>query len=134
MQPLEQFFRCYGLFMMRLTFVGKSLLVGDEVAELVLEYAAALIRSGGVDTVRLMAYGAGGDEVQAVLLLSQGACVMAETSNIDKPEPDNRDIVSYMRERLARCRAASFAFPLDHQPDSMSEFEDDFGFNFETDA
>lgn len=119
---------------MILSFVGKSLLVGDEVAELVLEYAAALIRSGGADTVRLTAYGAGGDEVQAVLLLSQGVSVMAETSKTDKPEPDNRDIVSYMRERLARCRAASLAFPLEYQPDSMSEFEDDFGFSFETDA
>lgn len=119
---------------MHLTFVGKSLLVGDEVAELVVEYAAMLARSGGADTVRLMAYGAGGDEVQALLLLSQGAPVMAETSHADKPEPDNRDIVSYMRQRLARSGAVSFGFPLDHQPDSMSAFEDDESFNFETNA
>ena len=116
--------------MMNLTFVGKTLLVGDEVAELVVEYAATLARSGGADTVRLMAYGDSGDEVQALLLLSQGASVMAETSNTDKSEPDNGGIASYMRQRLARTGAASFALPLEQQPDSMSAFEDDYDFNF----
>ena len=120
--------------MMNLTFVGKSFLVGDEVAELVVEYAATLARSGGADTVRLMAYGTGGDELQALLLLSQGAPVMAETSNTDRPELDNRDIVSYMRQRLARSGAVSFGLPLVHQSDSVTAFEDDYGFNFETTA
>ncbi|WP_104176432.1 hypothetical protein [Cryobacterium sp. Y50] len=120
--------------MMNLTFVGKSLLVGDEVAELVVEYAAMLARSGGVDTVRLMAYSVGGDDVQALLLLSQGAPIMAETSHTDRPEPDNRDIVSYMRQRLARSGTVSFGLSLDHQPDSTSAFEDDYSFNFETTA
>ncbi|WP_104131116.1 hypothetical protein [Cryobacterium sp. M91] len=120
--------------MMNLTFVNKSLLVGDEVAELVVKYAATLARSGGADTVRLMAYGAGGDEVQALLLLSQGTPVMAETSHTDKPEPDNRDIVSYMRQRVARTRATSVGLSLDLQPGSMSVFEDDYGYNFETTA
>jgi hypothetical protein len=120
--------------MMNLTFVGKSLLVGDEAAEIVIEYAATLARFGGADTVRLMAYGAGGDEVQALLLLSQGAPIMAETSNTDKPEPDNRDIVLYMRERLARTGAESCGLSLDYPPESMSAFEDEYGYLFETTA
>lgn len=113
--------------MMHLTFVGKSLLVGDEVAELIIEYAAALARLGGADTVRLTACGVDVDKLQALLLLGQGASIMAETSSINMPEPDNRDVVSYMKQRLARTGAAPFSLPLDHQSDSM--LEEDFGFN-----
>ena len=50
MQGLERLLlAAYGAHMMHVTFVGKSLLVGDEVAELIVEYAASLARSGGAD-------------------------------------------------------------------------------------
>ncbi|KGJ72408.1 hypothetical protein GY21_15510 [Cryobacterium roopkundense] len=41
--------------MMNLTFDGKSLLISNEVAELVVKFAAALARSGGADSVQLAA-------------------------------------------------------------------------------
>lgn len=120
----------YGAHMMHVTFVGRTLLVGDEVAELIVEYAAALARCGGADTVRLTAYGADGDELQILLLLGQGVSVMAESSKIDMPELENRDVVSYMRQRLARTAVAPSSRPLDPETDSIFAFEDDFNFNY----
>ncbi|WP_146071572.1 hypothetical protein [Cryobacterium sp. Y50] len=119
----------YGAHMMHVTFVGRTLLVGGEVAELIVEYAAALARCGGADTVRLVAYGADGDEIQILLLLGQGVSVMAESSKVDMPELDNRDVVSYMRQRLARTGVAPSSRPLDPETDSIFAFEDDFNFD-----
>jgi hypothetical protein len=86
--------------MMHLTFSDKSLLVGDEIAQLVVEYAAALANAGRADTVTLAAYGADGDEVEAMLLLGGGAPLMAETTHSDLPEPDNSHARNYVRELL----------------------------------
>ena len=113
---------------MNLTFDGKSLLISNEVAELVVEFAAALARSGGADTVRLAAYGADGESVEVLLLLGQGAPVMAESSHTEMPELDNRDIVSYMKHNLERTTTVTSGLPLDHTSDSMFGYEDDFDY------
>lgn len=86
--------------MMHITFTNKSLLVGDEIARLVIEYAAALARNGGADTVDIVAYGADGDQVTALLLLDEGAPLMAESTHSDLPEPDNDAAAAYVRQHL----------------------------------
>jgi hypothetical protein len=108
--------------MMHVTFSEKSLLVGDEIAELLLEYAAALARTGGADTVKVKAYGADGDKVVAMLLLDEGAPLMAETTHSDLPEPDNADVTTYIREHLAAMAAPAPALPVE-DPDDMASFE-----------
>ncbi len=88
--------------MKHLTFADKGLLVGDDVADLLLEYAALLARKGDADTVELAAYGADGAAVQATLMLAEGTPLMAETTHTDLPEPDNGDTVMYLREQIMR--------------------------------
>lgn len=92
----------YVASMMHLTFADKSLLVGDEVADLILEYAALLARKGDADTVTVAAYGSDGDAVRAKFLLDEGAPVMVETTHSDLPEPDNGDTAMYIREQMMR--------------------------------
>lgn len=88
--------------MKHVTFAEKSLLMGDEAADLVLEYAAMLARNGDADTVEVAAYSADGDVVRAKMLLAEGAPLMAETAHTDLPEPDNDEALMYVREQMMR--------------------------------
>lgn len=97
--------------MQHLTVVDKSLLVGDEVAEVLLEYAALLGDSAGADTVRINAISADGNHVIASVLLNAGVGLVAETANSQLPEPENGEAVEYMRSRLDGARALLLASP-----------------------
>jgi hypothetical protein len=111
--------------MMHLTYSEKDLLVGDEVARLIVDYAAALANNGKADTVEVRAFGSDGDEVLATLLLGQGAPVMIETSNTSMIEPDNDGVVGYLRERLAAADEAPAAQPV-VDDSSMDAFEQEW--------
>jgi hypothetical protein len=108
--------------MMHVTFSDQTLLVGDEIAELVIEYAAALTRTGGADTVKVQAYGSDGDKVVATLLLDSGASLMAKTTHSDLPDPDNTEAAAYIRRNLSAVSASSTALPLD-DADAVARFD-----------
>jgi hypothetical protein len=113
--------------MMHLTFADKDLILGTEAAELVVEYAAALARQHTADTVRVSAYGADGDNVEALLLLDEGAPIMVETSHSDLPDPDNDEAVAYMRERMEGFANKSQALPVDPEDAAaIADLEHDF--------
>jgi len=105
--------------MKHLAYAEKSLLVGDDAADLVLEYASALSNRGVSDTVELNAFGADGGEVVATLLLGQGAPVMAESTVTSMAALDNSDTVAYIRSRLDE-----FASPPEAQPESVDVTSD----------
>jgi hypothetical protein len=84
---------------MHLTYADKSLLVGDDVAKALIEYAAALATARVGDSVTVKAFGLDGEAVEAVLLLDTGAPIMAESTKSDLTEPDNTDVYAYMREK-----------------------------------
>ncbi|MCP2031321.1 hypothetical protein L1277_001412 [Okibacterium sp. HSC-33S16] len=86
--------------MKHITFADKTLLSGDQVADLLLEYASLLAGKGDADTVTIHAIGPDGNEVDATILLDAGAPLMAETTNSTMPEPDNAEAVSYMQEKM----------------------------------
>jgi hypothetical protein len=102
--------------MKHVTYGEKSLLIGDDAADLVMEYASALANEGASDIVRLNAFGADGDEVVATLLLGQGAPLMAETSTTSLTGLDNTEAVEYMRDKLEQL-----ADPHNAQPTQAPE-------------
>jgi hypothetical protein len=77
--------------MKHITYGDKSLLIGDEAADVLLEYAAVLGQHNTADDMVVHALGSDGDDVDATFLLGQGAPLMAETSTTRTPEPDNID-------------------------------------------
>ena len=87
--------------MQHLTVESKDLLVGDEVAEVLTEYAAHVADQGIGDRVRLNAISSDGDEVIATIVLSTGTTLLTETSHNSLPEPDNAEVIDYMRRRIA---------------------------------
>src|SRR4051794_4221191 len=78
-----------------LTVESKSLLIGDEAAEALTEYAALLAKHGTGDRIKLRAFGSDGDEVTATIVLSAGTTILTETSHNSLPEPENGDAVGY---------------------------------------
>jgi hypothetical protein len=110
--------------MKHLTYSDKSLLVGDEAADVLLEYSAVLGKHGTADTVTLHGFGADADEVDATFVLNQGTVLMAETSHTSMEEPDNAEAVMEMREKILRLTSPSPVTPND---ETMPSHYDDLG-------
>jgi len=115
--------------MQHITFGGKSLLVGDAIAEALLEYAASLTSESRADTVRVAAIDEGGDEVTATFLLGPGTTMMAETASTKLPEPDNQAALDYIK--LARMHSTAY-LPVRHTENTALPGYDEF-FDLESD-
>ncbi len=110
--------------MKHVTFADKSLLVDDQTADVILEYAALLARQGDADNVTIHAFNEDGQEVEATLLLDAGAPLMAETTHTSLPDPDNGEILTYMREQLIRRSAPAPVAPdEDHMPANYEDLD-----------
>jgi hypothetical protein len=88
--------------MMHLTFADKSLLIGDDAAHAVLDYATALADRGRADQVTVRAIGDDGNEVEVSLVLDAGTIIAAETTNSTIEPPDNDFMVADIRRRIGR--------------------------------
>jgi hypothetical protein len=86
--------------MMHMTFADKSLLIGDDVADLLVEYSAVLAEAGQADSLTVNAYSSDGQKVTAKFALSEGAPIMAESTQTDLPDPDNSEAEAYLREQI----------------------------------
>jgi hypothetical protein len=107
--------------MKHLTVESKDLLIGDEVADLLTEYAAIVAQEGISDRVQLHALSGDGDEVQVMLVLSAGTTIIAESSHNAFPEPDNGEATAYLRKRIKELTS-----PPPVQPGDMSAYEGEF--------
>ena len=86
--------------MKQITLGGRSLLIGDEAADLLGLYAALLGRIGSADFVELHCIDADADADVAGFLLNGGVSLVVERARTRVPEPDNAAGVRYMRTRL----------------------------------
>jgi hypothetical protein len=86
--------------MQHVTMADKSLLVGDEVARLLLEYAALVAQVGTGSTVQVNAIDGSGDAVVASFLLNAGTVLMVESTHSPLPEPENGEAEADLRARL----------------------------------
>src|SRR4051794_12068384 len=82
------------------TMADKSLMLGDEAADLLIDYAALLAQIGSGDRVELRALGTQGELVDVVFLLNSGTVLLAETSPSVMEEPDNSEGIAYLRSRI----------------------------------
>ena len=87
--------------MKHLLIADKTLLVGDEVAELLLRYGALLAQLRSGDSVSVRATDADGNDVTAGILLNSGTALVVETATTRLPEPDNAEVEQYLRSRIA---------------------------------
>lgn len=109
--------------MKHVTYADKSLLIGDEAADALLEYAVALANAEKADTVDVHAFGQDGQEVVATFLLESGAPVMAETVHTTMTEPDNWEAVAYMREHISKLTREQPVVQHE-EPDDVNQADD----------
>lgn len=87
--------------MKHITYGSKSLLVGDDAADLLLEYAATLTAGNPGDTVRLNAVSPDGNTVEVTVLLNGNTDLIAESTHSQVVPPSNEEAVTYLRQRLS---------------------------------
>jgi len=97
--------------MMHVTFADKSVLLGDEVASLLIEYTAVLAEAGPAHDVSLTAYSSDGQKVTAKFALSGGAAILAESTQTDLSSPDNVEAETYLRQQILSRKASGQVGP-----------------------
>jgi hypothetical protein len=95
--------------MKHIMYAEKTLMIGDEAADLAIEYAAVLANHSKADTVKLNAFDA--DTVVATLLLNSGTNIIAATSHNSLEAPDNSEAIAYIREKMLALNSPRFAMP-----------------------
>jgi len=86
--------------MKHISFADKTLFVGDDVADLLVEYAALLGAAQSADSVRVSAVGQDGNEVEVDFVLNAATNIASETTNSTMQPPANDEAEAYMRERI----------------------------------
>lgn len=99
----------YGVRTRHVTYGDKRMLIGDEAAEVLLEYAAQVVRTGGGDSVTMRAIDPDGNDVEVSFLLGSGVTLMSQTATTSVEEPDNAHAIASMRERLGALQSPSHA-------------------------
>ena len=103
--------------MKHVMFAEKSLLMGDEVADYLLEYARLLAENAAADTVTVRAISPDGNTIDAALLLNAASVMMAESTNSTVEAPSNDEAVRYLRDRIDRLLHPPTARPETAAPD-----------------
>jgi hypothetical protein len=107
--------------MKHLTVESKDLLVGDEAADLLTEYAALIAKQGTGDRVELNALSTDGNMAVVTIVLSGGTTILVETTHNNLPDPDNSAAVDYMRQKIKQVTS-----PPPVKPAEMDSWESEF--------
>ncbi|WP_372983468.1 hypothetical protein [Microbacterium sp.] len=91
--------------MKHVKYAEKSVLVGDDAADTLMDYARVLASEGSADTVTLRVVSPDGNIVDASFLLTPSTELMVESTNSQLEEPDNWETVQEMRDRIASSRS-----------------------------
>jgi hypothetical protein len=97
--------------MKHVTFGDKSLLMDDDAADTLLEYARLIGDASAADSVTLRAIGPDGNTIDAGILLNTSTNLIIESTNSDIDPPDNSAAVSEMRERIDALTRTAVAHP-----------------------
>lgn len=99
--------------MKQVMYAEKSLLMGDEVVDLMMEYAVLLARKTSADSVDIEAIGTDGSPVTATFLIGPATIMVAETARSSFPEPKNTAAVEYLKQQIGLIKAPPLAHGLD---------------------
>jgi len=87
--------------MKRIHYASGSLLTGDDIADAVVRYAAALAENAAAAEVRAPAILDNGDVGEALMLLGPASQILAETETYDGAELHADGFVTDLDERMA---------------------------------
>jgi hypothetical protein len=87
--------------MKHVSYADKSLFMGDDAADTLLEYARLVADNERADTVTLSSISTDGNTVEASFLLDASTVLMVESTNSDVEAPDNTEAVQDIKDRIA---------------------------------
>lgn len=99
--------------MKHVAFADKSLLMGDDAADALLEYARLIADTAGADSVTLRGISPDGNTVEAGFLLNANTVLVIESTNSEMEPPDNDQAVRDLRERIDAISRPPTALPAD---------------------
>jgi hypothetical protein len=86
----------------RLTYLNVHVYVGDDFADAVLDFAAALARSNAAETLNFNAVDKKGRPKRVSFLLGPASSLVIESSDRGgDTEPDNREAFEFLRDRMS---------------------------------
>lgn len=112
--------------MKRLSYSDEFLVTDDEVAELVLEYAATLARTANADVVHIPVVDRNGNATTAALLLGPSSEIVAVQAAPEEVVLDTEVVLRTLHERITAHTAPSKTAVVDEHPDLSSAYSDDY--------
>jgi len=106
--------------MKHVSFGDKSLFMGDDAAEALLEYARLISEAATADSVTVSCISHDGNTVEASFLLNANTVLIVETTNSELDPPDNAEAVQEMRDRIN-----AMSRPVNAQPGEPWMWSDD---------
>ena len=97
--------------MKQITYSDSSWLVGDDAADVILEYAVLLARIESADAVGVRALGVDGQEQHVTFLIGPATMMTAETTDSGRAEPDNDEAIAEIYRRIGRITSPPHAQP-----------------------
>ncbi|WP_176697068.1 hypothetical protein [Microbacterium sp. 3J1] len=86
--------------MKHVTYGEKSVLMGDDAADVLLEYARVVADNDRADTVTLQSISPDGNTVDSAFLLNASTILMIESTNSELNPPDNTETVTELQDRI----------------------------------
>ncbi|WP_411699077.1 hypothetical protein [Conyzicola sp.] len=93
------------------TYSDKSVLLGDEAADYLVRFAAFIADKGRAEAISLNVIASDGELIVTSFVLGTGIGLMAESTASALPEPDNRECIDYMNDKMELLTAPSRAIP-----------------------
>lgn len=90
--------------MRHVSFGDKTLLMGDDIAQALVEYARVLGNESRADSVTVKAIGPDGNTVDVTFLLNAATMLVSESTNSGVEPPANDEAVRYIGESIERIR------------------------------
>ncbi|PZF59475.1 hypothetical protein DEI81_13875 [Curtobacterium sp. MCBD17_013] len=84
-----------------------SVMTGSEIADAVIEYAAALGAAGGTDTVHVPTFDDHGSVAYATLLIGPASEIVVDDAPDDELEPEDPAFVERLREGARKLSGAT---------------------------
>ncbi|MEU1970236.1 hypothetical protein ABZ477_01110 [Microbacterium sp. NPDC019599] len=109
--------------MKHVSYGEKSLLMDDESADTLIEFASMVAASGGGDTVTLRAINMEGNETDVTFLLDGATMLAVQSATTRAHAPTNDGAVLEMREKIDLMENPPVGLP-DHDRPELSELDD----------
>lgn len=97
--------------MKHVTYADKAVLMGDDAADALFEYARLIADIGGAGAVTLRAIRPDGNTVDVSFLLSASTTLLVESTNSEIEAPSNEGVVSQLKARIAAIERPPSAEP-----------------------